>query len=224
MRQHLYTRIGLDNEQHILEVGCGTGAILSDFSSTTSFGIDFDFKRLNWAETSSQLQCGDAHKLPYADQSFDVIVCHFLLLWVSQPTDVLREMRRVTRNGGYVLALAEPDYGGRVDHPAELAELGQWQSDALKNQGADPLMGRKLTGLFAGSGLKNIETGLMGAQWQPSDNNSSSQSEFNIVHHDLRGFIEESKIEEMRELDAAAWQTGERVLYVPTFYALGQVD
>ncbi|NOH10961.1 MAG: methyltransferase domain-containing protein [Chloroflexi bacterium] len=223
MRQHLYTQIGLTVDQRILEVGCGTGAILADFDPAASVGIDTNFERLEWI-SDKQVQCADGHNLPYANNSFDITVGHFLLLWVANPALVIQEMQRVTRPGGFVLALAEPDYGGRIDYPEELAQLGQWQQEALAKQGADPLMGRKLAGLFVVSGLKNIETGLMGGQWQPSNYVPSRQGEFDIVNHDLRGSIEESQLEELRKLDTAAWENGERVLFVPTFYALGQVE
>ena len=91
-----------------------------------------------------QVDLGDAHQLPLADGCFDVCLCHFLLLWVTDPIQVLQEMYRVTRSGGVVMALAEPDYGSRIDYPQELSLLGKWQMDSLEQQGADPFIGRKL--------------------------------------------------------------------------------
>lgn len=222
MREHLYKMIDLNTDRRILEVGCGTGAILDDFNAQPSCGIDIDFERLKWISNRS-VQCADGHDLPYANNSFGATVCHFLLLWVEDPVQVLREMQRVTMSGGHVLALAEPDYGGRIDHPPELEQLGRLQLEALAKQGAEPLTGRKLAGLFAGSDLKNVETGLMGGQWRQPAEPAALQTEFNIVHHDLQGFIQEDRLEELCKLDAAAWEKGERVLFVPTFYALGQV-
>jgi hypothetical protein len=55
-------------------------------------------------------------------------------------------MARVSRT---VLALAEPDYSGRVDEPAELKSLGEWQTEALQRQGADRL-GAQLQSVLSG--------------------------------------------------------------------------
>ena len=80
--------------------------------------------------------------------SFDICLCHFLLLWIANPLAALKEMRRIVKPGGWVLALAEPDYGSRIDFPPELEALGQAQSKALQSQCADVSVGRKLRGLF----------------------------------------------------------------------------
>ena len=69
---------------------------------------------------------------------FDLTFCHFLLLWVSKPEQIVAEMRRVTRPGGSVIALAEPDYGGGIDYPEELAELGRRQAAAAREPGRRP--------------------------------------------------------------------------------------
>jgi len=74
-------------------------------------------------------------------------------------------MRRVVKPGGWVVALAEPDYGGRIDYPDQLSALGWKQASALSAQGADTNAGRKLAGWLAETGLKGIQTGLLGGQW-----------------------------------------------------------
>jgi len=76
-------------------------------------------------------------------------------------------MARITRPGGAVLALAEPDYGGRIDYPIKLAQMGKWQIESLRLQGADPLMGRKLATIFNSAGFDSVETGVLGGQWSP---------------------------------------------------------
>jgi hypothetical protein len=144
-------------------------------------------------------------------------------LWVTNPGLVLREMARVTIPGGAVLALAEPDYGGRIDQPPALEALGRWQAGSLQRQGADPQVGRKLRGLFVQAGIRQVESGILGAGWDAPPSPEEREMEWAVIEADLSGQIPTADLQEMRKLDEAAWQSGERVLFVPTFYAWGRV-
>jgi SAM-dependent methyltransferase len=212
-----------------LEVGCGTGAITADLAACSPaaiHGLDLGFPHLAFAaklDVAASFACGDALALPYATGVFDLTCCHFLLLWVPQPAAALAEMRRVTRPGGAVLVLAEPDYGGRIDHPPELAPLGQWQREALKHQGADPEMGRQLGGLLTRAGLQSVEMGVLGGQWGAVASRESHTLEWAVLQADLHQLADPEVLQQMEAQDRAAWQQGERVLFVPTFYAWGRV-
>jgi SAM-dependent methyltransferase len=229
LRDYLYQQVGIDKARRVLEVGCGTGAILADLPSVTLMcvGLDINYEYLQLAIRNSlrvELTQGDGFALPYRDACFDITFCHFLLLWLEDPFQVLREMVRVTRPGGAVLALAEPDYGGRIDHPEELTVLGQWQMESLRQQGADPLMGRKLAGLFSELGLNTVETGALGGQWSGIPDWGAWESEWAVLESDLKeepSFSE--KLGFLKKLDKSAYEQGERVLFVPTFYAWGLV-
>ena len=45
---------------------------------------------------------GDAQKLPYAENTFDAVLCGYGLMHVPEPDQALAEMRRVPRPGGRV--------------------------------------------------------------------------------------------------------------------------
>ncbi|GAB4488501.1 MAG: hypothetical protein Fur0016_14270 [Anaerolineales bacterium] len=228
LRAYLFEKAGLAAARQILELGCGTGALLQSLPvkpGAAIHGADWNLPAVIEASAhapSACLLCADAHCLPYPNAAFDLTFCHYLLLWVKNPAQVLAEMRRVTRPGGAVLALAEPDYGARIDYPPALEPLGRRQTESLLRQGADPQMGRKLAGLFAGAGLRQVETGILGSEWRNSTL-IEQNLEWDVLQADLAGYLPAQDIEKMKELDETAWRTGQRVLFVPTFFAWGRV-
>jgi ubiquinone/menaquinone biosynthesis C-methylase UbiE len=164
---------------------------------------------------------GNALALPFPDRNFDIVYCHFLLLWVSDPLLALQEMKRVTKPGAPVLAFAEPDYSVRQDEPRELAPLGHWQLESLKRQGADPTLGARLADLFSRAELRLVETGPM--QSEANDLSPEEwESEWEVIESDLIGFIPADTIHSMRVLDRQARERGDRVLHVPTYFAWGR--
>ena len=236
LRAYAFDKVGLKRARRVLEVGCGTGALLAELpAQATVHGLDLEPARLAEARIhapGAALVCGNALSLPYPAGSFDITFCHFLLLWVHDPLQALREMRRVTRPDGFVLALAEPDYGGRVDQPKELRLLGRWQAESLRRQGADPDLGRRLASLFAEAGITVLETGSL--RGSPGSSTGRGRGmhplrpgewelEWAVLETDLAGYIPARKLQRMKKLDEEAWRRGERVLYVPTYYAWGRV-
>lgn len=229
LRQFIIKQCGLSPNQPLLEVGCGTGAILSEFSTwkgSLVAGLDLrlDFLQEAQKHFSKSLIQGNAYALPIKSGSFAAVFCHFLFLWLHDPLPVLKEMVRVAKPGGYIIAFAEPDYGGRIDHPQPLVELGRLQGDALRTQGADPCIGRKLSGLFHQVGLVDVQTGILGGQWGGPPSAEAWDSEWTTLENDLAGVVSSEELYGLRLLDEAAWEKGERILFVPTFYAWGKVQ
>jgi len=224
LRIYLFEQAGLTNARRVLEVGCGTGAILGDISTPAALhGLDLEPASLvecRFHVPAVSLTRSDAHFLPYPDQSFDIVFCHFLLLWVHDPLQVLCEMARVGRS---VLALAEPDYSQRVDEPAALKPLGKWQTEALKRQGANPFFGAALAKTFYKAGIKLVETGPI--QGQAVVRSAEEwETEWAVIEADLGGFVPSGEIQKLKKLDETARKQGERTLYVPAFFAWGRTD
>jgi ubiquinone/menaquinone biosynthesis C-methylase UbiE len=149
--------------RNILEVGSGTGALLREIqiinSKANLVGLDCNILALKFSNGESNnpcVVCGKGEVLPFPSNHFDITLCHYFLMWLKEPVTALKEMKRVTRVGGWIACLAEPDYGGRLDYP--MSEL--WEELLLESLSApDPFIGRKIRTLFLEAGLQ-AEMGL----------------------------------------------------------------
>jgi len=97
----------------ILEIGVGTGLSFDDYDATTEItGIDISEPMIERARIRAAsgrypfvkgLAVMDAHKLIYADASFDCVVGQFVITLVEDPERVLSECARVVRPGGQII-------------------------------------------------------------------------------------------------------------------------
>lgn len=227
LRQYLYDQIGINKTSRVLEVGCGTGVItseISEYSSQPANGIDIDYDRVQKAASiisAPHFSCADVYHLPFASQSLDFVISHYLFLWLKEPVLALKEMLRVLKPGGTVAALAEPDHLARIDHPKELWKLAELQTRALINQGANPMMGRMLPDIFAKSGVREIQYGISGFQTSPTTIPEWFDSEWKTLREDLSPYLQQKELDTFFELEKKSRLEGSRVLWVPTFYAYG---
>ena len=87
----------------VLEVGCGTGHFTRWFSQQGLQVIGLDLSRAMLEEAnrleSTLLLQGDALKLPFASNSFDMITLITTLEFLPDPIAVLSEVHRVARKG-----------------------------------------------------------------------------------------------------------------------------
>ena len=95
-------------EKEILDVGCGTGAILKRLGNPEkNVGIDLAPEAISFCRDRglNNVRQGDICALPFADASFDAVICSSVLYhqWVSDVQGAIREMHRVLRPGGVLL-------------------------------------------------------------------------------------------------------------------------
>lgn len=152
------------------------------------------------------------------------MLCHYFLLWTGYPSGALKEMHRVTSNNSYVVAFAEPDYGGRIDFPSELSKIRDYQITGLINAGADPLMGRKLKSLFINEGFSDIVCGVYEGSWDKNPSQAELESEWRVLQEDLSGILSKSEIAVLKKHETKSIEKGTRLIYVPTFYCWGKVN
>lgn len=133
-----------DGAGDLLDIGTGTGRMLSVMANRArrAVGIDYSREMLSVARTNLdreglrhvQVRQGDIAMLPLADASFDVAVMHQVLHYVQSPPAAFRELARVLRPDGRLLIADFAQHGLedlRADHahvwlgfPDEL--VGDW--------------------------------------------------------------------------------------------------
>jgi ubiquinone/menaquinone biosynthesis C-methylase UbiE len=150
----------------VLDIGCGQGnttRLLVDVLAPEScVGVDFDESLVTYATAHPEnpaaitFQRDDATKLSFADETFDVVFCRFLLIHMSDPVRVLREMLRVLKPGGFVVAF-EADFAYEIAYPPvpALASINKIWHGLFQ----DPYAGRKLVSYFRAAGAREIQAG-----------------------------------------------------------------
>ena len=136
-----------------------------------------------------------------------------MLLWVQSPSEVIREMARVTKSEGYILALAEPDYGGKIDYPE--FGLRDLISDSLVKAGANPNIGRRLGACFKEADLK-FELGIESIPWDNETCKKAFEQEWWFLEKVTENW------ETVKKKDREFLEQGIRFSFNPVFYAIGQ--
>ena len=132
-------RLDLRPGERLLDIGCGTGALLAAVCSATArpdaVGVDITpamlvaahGRRAGHADSCGAVAAADASRLPFADATFDVVVSTSAFHFFESPRAALAEITRVLRTGGrlvitdwcgdFVLCRAR-DVALRLMHPA----------------------------------------------------------------------------------------------------------
>jgi ubiquinone/menaquinone biosynthesis C-methylase UbiE len=117
-RIYRYGGYNRNSKIRILDVGCGEGYFLKCiekwFPNAEIYGLDIDDNKLYLASgrlNSAKLKKYDAHKLPFPDDSFDIVSAIQILEHLETPELLLREANRILRNGG-ILIIATPNPAG----------------------------------------------------------------------------------------------------------------
>ncbi len=95
----------------VLEVACGTGIGLGYLAKVAKrvVGGDIDEKNLQHAREHYksrniiELRAFDAHKMPFEDNSIDVVLLYEAIYYLAQPEKFIEEARRILRKNGVLI-------------------------------------------------------------------------------------------------------------------------
>jgi ubiquinone/menaquinone biosynthesis C-methylase UbiE len=155
---------------HVLDVGCGTGAITRGIAEAVGpdgkvTGVDINPDLIAQARTAHgelanlKFVASDLRKLDYG-RTFDIVNSARVIQWLARPLDAVRSMAAATRIGGLVLLLdynhqkmecsPEPPGTFRLFYDRFLL----WRSDAgMENDIAD-----RMPAMLRQVGLTNVTT------------------------------------------------------------------
>ena len=107
----------------VLDVGCGLKPYYPFFASVASEYVGVDV-----VENPAAELLGPVEALPVEDASFDLVLCTQVLEHCDDPAQAVRELHRVTRPGGRVLAST---HGVQVYHPSP-SDYWRWTHEGLR--------------------------------------------------------------------------------------------
>ena len=164
-----------------IDLGCGPRGIIELLHDRVSpggrvVGLDSDPAHVVMA---SELVAGaglgdveivqaDARRTGLPAETFDLVHARTLLVTVPEPAEVLAEMVRLARPGGWI-ASHEPDTEHSIYYPRHevLDRLRELFRIGFSRNGADPLIGRRLGELYRQAGLEDVRLEARAAIYPP---------------------------------------------------------
>lgn len=166
VRGHILELLAPQPGQVIADVGCGAGHDVFELAQIVGpdgkvVGIDKSEqlidearRRAGAAAINTEFRVGDAEGLPLEDHSVDGVRVDRVLQYVADPGRAIRELARVTRPDGIVVA-ADTDWRASVFDCDDL-ELTERVEDAWAATRAHGRIGSQLYGLFVRAGLRDV--------------------------------------------------------------------
>ncbi len=165
-KRQVLAHLNIHEGDHVLDVGCGTGddtRIIAGLVGNTGRVVGVDNSATMIAEARKraaglglpvEYQVGDAHRLDFADNTFDRCRADRIFQHLEEPRRALHELKRVARSGAMIV-VADPDWETFVvDSP-------DWQLtrkilDFRRDHVRNGRIGRHLFALFREADLADI--------------------------------------------------------------------
>jgi ubiquinone/menaquinone biosynthesis C-methylase UbiE len=166
----------------IIDVGCNTGEtekfliqtypdvdkVIGLENNSTAYERAVARWQAEGADPRMEFKQGDAHHLPFPDNHVDRILCVEMLEWVDNPLQVLTEIRRVLKWGGWAL-IVHTDFDTQVFSASDkhrCRKIVHCFADTSPNG----QIGRKLYGLCRKAQFGKVEPSiypLVNQNWSP---------------------------------------------------------
>jgi SAM-dependent methyltransferase len=150
--------------QRAIDVGCGPGALTEELvrrvgaSAVTAVDPSAPFvSAIEERLPDVDVRLAPAEELPFDDSSFDVALAQLVVQFMRDPVAGLREMDRVTRDGGLVVASVWDHGGGHGPLSVLWDVVREVDPGARDESGVVGTHEGELTGLFEQAGLREIE-------------------------------------------------------------------
>lgn len=172
LEQYWLKRIGCTDNCTFLDLGSGPGLtsimLAQLFPCSRFIGVEPDkllrdrarehARHHGVAERCTFVE-GRGEDIPLEDGQVDYCTARFVFQHLSNPSEVLKELQRVTRPGGKVIILDVDDKGVIVHpEPEGFHDFQQRTASAQAQLGGDRHIGRKLGGLLLDEGFSAVNT------------------------------------------------------------------
>jgi ubiquinone/menaquinone biosynthesis C-methylase UbiE len=174
---------GIVPGRHVLDVGCGPGALVAELVSRVGEGsvaaVEPSAPFVAAARErfpGVEVHRASAESLPFPDASFDAALAQLVVHFMADPVGGIREMARVTRPGGVVAACVWDHAGNEGPLTPFWLAVRELDPQAEDESGLAGAREGHLTELFEEAGLQDVtETALtsrvehvtFAAWWEP---------------------------------------------------------
>lgn len=159
---------GVEPGQRVLDVGCGPGALTTELlgrlGADAVWAVDPSDSFVESARARNPdvpVQRAAAEQLPFEDRRFDAALAQLVVHFMADPVEGLREMRRVTRNGGVVAACVWDHAGGGGPLAVFWAAVHELDPDVEDESRLAGARRGHLGELFQAAGLQGVEEGVV---------------------------------------------------------------
>jgi ubiquinone/menaquinone biosynthesis C-methylase UbiE len=228
-RDMLVMALELKEGMKVLDIGCGTGAF-TEFIAQGSKNIDFTgldldqnlidhvSKKANTLSNGSTLTFfqGDAFRLPFEDNSFDVVMSYTLFINLKDSKGVLNEMKRVVKSEGLIASGSTMSLLPQTFNKGQYPEGDkEWANKLLKTQErfyslykkhwkneqwTKGLGASQMPRFFVEEGLKDIKAYPFGYVYSLSNNIYSEEEREKYIHSYYKGEL--TRIENFEKIES----------------------
>ena len=117
MKRIVWKQLGEIRDKKILDFGSGIGVTanyLAEHNDVTAIEPDEDSIKIRWAGNQYTQIAGSTEKLrEFDDENFDMIICHNVLEYAEERSDIVKEFARILKPNGRI-SIVKHNRAGRV--------------------------------------------------------------------------------------------------------------